>query len=190
MRKGQRLPEILTDEEVQNLLGSFNKRYENPHKNYVIILLTLNTGMRVSEISNLRVEDIDLNSGRIHLKQGKGKKDRILYVSPLVLEEVRSYIERIDIGNKGFLFTTRTGNKVDINNLNRMVKNYTNKVGITKHITFHSLRHTLGTKVLKQTGNLRIVQKVLGHSHISTTTLYTHLTDEDVENVMTQELYG
>jgi len=183
-RKPFKIPLILTDEEVKKLLSVFNKRYISSHKNYLMCKISLETGMRVSEVINLQVQDIDWNTGKTHIKEGKGKKDRIIYLNSNLLEELRELVERLETGSTGLVFPSRTGEKMDTNNLNRMLKTYGEKSGIEKHFTFHTFRHTYGTKLYKETGDIRIVQKVLGHSDISTTMIYTHLFDEDIQNVM------
>gem|GEM_PF-2492657 len=190
-RKPHKLPKILTDDEVMKFLNGFNTRYISPYKNQLMCRLSLETGMRISEIINLSVEDIDWNTGRTHIKEGKGRQDRIVYINAVLLPELEKLRDRCKIGKTGALFTTRSGKRYDRRNLDRMVKKNANKetVGITKNVHFHMFRHTYATKVLKETGNLRITQKVLGHRNISNTIIYTHLTDEVVENVMSSSLY-
>src|SRR6056297_580186 len=183
-RKSYKLPEILTDNEVKTFLKVFNKRYISSHKNSLMCRLSLETGMRISEIINLKIENIDWNTGRTHIKEGKGKQDRIVYVNPDLISDLDVLRSRCGLGNTGFLFSTRSGKPFDRRNLDRMVKTYAEKAGLLKKVHFHMFRHTYATKVLKETGNLRITQKVLGHRNISNTVIYTHLTDEDVRNVM------
>lgn len=183
-RKPFKIPTILTDEEVIQLLSVFNKRYISSHKNYLICKLSLETGMRVSEVISLKLEDIDWNTGKTHIKEAKGKKDRIVYLNPNLLAELRLLVDRLELGIKGLLFSSRSGKQLDKNNINRMLKTYASKADIEKHFTFHTFRHTYGTKLYKDTGDIRIVQKVLGHSDISTTMIYTHIFDKDIENVM------
>lgn len=189
-RKPLRLPEILTNKEVETFLSGFNKRYITPHKNYIMCMLSLHMGLRVSEVVSLRVEDIDLNTGRTHIKQGKGSKDRIVYMNVSLLEEVIKYIERTEVGNQGLVFTTRTGKQITINSMDRMIKIYGEKTLPNKRMYFHLLRHTFSTRLLQTTNNLEVLRKVLGHSSIQTTQFYLHLNDNDVEKVMIKDLYN
>jgi integrase/recombinase XerD len=151
--------------------------------------LSLETGLRISELINVKIENIDWNTGRTHIKEGKGGQDRILYINGNLLSDLDNLRNRCGYGNTGYLFTTRSGKPYDRRNLDRMIKHYGQKAGILKRLHFHMFRHTYATKVLKETGNLRITQKVLGHRNISNTVIYTHLTDEDVQNVMAKSLY-
>lgn len=185
-RKPFKIPEILTDNEVKEFLNVFNKRYISSHKNYLMVRISLETGMRVSEVLNLHIEDIDLNTGKVHIKQGKNDKDRIVHISNQLLEEVIVYRDRIELGMKGLLFTTRTGQVIDKKNIDRMLKTYSSKTSIDKNIHFHMFRHTYGTKIYRETKDIRLVQQVLGHSDISTTMIYTHISNEEIEKVMTK----
>jgi integrase/recombinase XerD len=188
-RNPHKLPEILTDNEVKTLLNTFNKRYISSHKNLLMCRLSLETGLRISELINVKIENIDWNTGRTHIKEGKGGQDHILYINGNLLSDLDNLRNRCGYGNTGYLFTTRSGKPYDRRNLDRMIKHYGQKAGILKRLHFHMFRHTYATKVLKETGNLRITQKVLGHRNISNTVIYTHLTDEDVQNVMAKSLY-
>jgi len=147
------------------------------------------TGMRVSEVLNLRLEFVDLNSGKIIIKEGKGNKDRIVYINNGLLENLISYLTRTEKGTTGLVFTTRTGGKINQNNINRMIETYRKKAGIEKHISAHTFRHSYATALLRETGNLSLVQRVLGHEDISTTQIYVHLADKDVEEQMTRPLF-
>jgi len=188
-KTGLKLPEILTDDEVKAFLGIFNKRYIASHKNYLMCKLSLETGMRISEVINLKIQDIDWNTGRTHIKDGKGSQDRIVFINNNLLDELVKLRERCELGNTGYLFVTRTGTPLNRKNLDRMVKLYAEKAGLVKKLHFHIFRHTYATKVLRETGNLRTTQKILGHKNISNTVIYTHLTDEDVMRAMTESLY-
>lgn len=183
-RKLFKIPVVLTDEEVRKFLSVFNTRYISPHKNLLICRVSLESGLRISEVISLKVEDVDWNTGKVHIKEGKGKRDRIVFFNSTLLEEVKKLKDRLKIGSTGLLFPNNKGKMLDKNNVNRMLKTYGKKSGVEKHFTFHTFRHTYGTKLYKETGDIRIVQKVLGHSDISTTQIYTHIYDKDVYNVM------
>ncbi len=188
--RGRKLPVILSEEEIQKILDVLNKRYLSSFTNYLILRMMAETGMRVSETLNLTLEHIERNTGKIMIKEGKGAKDRVVYINNGLLDQLNTYLERTGKGKKGLVFTTRTGGKIDQNNVNRMINTYAKKAGLEKHVSAHTFRHSYATALLKATGNLSLVQKVLGHEDISTTQIYVHLADKDVEEYMTKPLFN
>jgi len=183
----RKIPDILTKEEQKKLLDVFNTRYLSSHRNKVMIKLMLNTGLRLSEVINLKWSHINLQICKLKVVQGKGGKDRILWINESTLNELRAWRERQvkDIEQVDNVFTTRDGNILKPADIRKMIYTYTAKAGITdKNIHPHSLRHTFATDLLRETKNLRLVQKALGHSNISTTQIYTHIVDEELENAM------
>lgn len=187
--KGRKLPVVLDEVEIKQMLSVFNKRYLSSYTNYLIIRTMAETGMRISEVLNLQLEHVNLATGKVMIKQGKGSKDRIVYINNGLLDTLISYLERTEKGNTGLVFTTRTGRKIDQNNVNRMIETYREKAKIEKHISAHTFRHSYATALLRETGNLSLVQRVLGHEDISTTQIYIHLCDKDVEEQMTRALF-
>ncbi len=187
--KGRKLPVILDEVEIKQMLSVFNKRYLSSYTNYLIIRTMVETGMRISEVLNLQLGYVNLSTGKIHIKEGKGNKDRIVYINNGLLDSLIAYLERTEKANTGLVFTTRTREKIDQNNVNRMIETYRVKAGIEKHISAHTFRHSYATALLRETGNLSLVQRVLGHEDISTTQVYVHLSDRDVEENMTRPLF-
>lgn len=187
--KGRKLPVILDESEIKQMLGVFNRRYLSSFTNYLVLRMMAETGMRISEVINLELEHVNLSTGRILISQGKGNKDRVVYINNGLLESLISYLDRTKKGNTGLVFTTRTGGKLDQNNTNRMIETYRKKAGIEKHVSAHTFRHSYATALLRETGNLSLVQRVLGHEDISTTQVYIHLCDRDVEENMTRPLF-
>ncbi len=180
----RKIPYILTPREQQKLLETFNCRYLAPQRNKTLIKLILDSGLRLSEALNLHV---DLQTGKLCLKQGKGEKNRILWLSEESLQLLRSRRQRQanDIGRCDLVFTTGTGKPVGAKDIREMVYTYASRAGITeKNISPHTFRHTFATDLLRETRNLRLVQKALGHSSISTTQIYTHIVDEELEEAM------
>ena len=203
----RKIPEVLSREEQKKLLNVFNTRYLSPHRNKTMISLMLNTGLRLSEIINLKWKHLDLQTGKLKVVEGKGSKDRILWINNETLEKLRNWRERQvrEVGNMDHVFTTRTGNKLDPSDVRSMIYTYSKKAGIQeeveKHYTDekgnelfdtykekkikpHTLRHTFATNLLEKTRNIRIVQKALGHSNLSTTMIYTHIVDDVLEDAM------
>ncbi|MBN1047089.1 integrase [Clostridium botulinum] len=182
----RKIPEFLTDEEQELLLEIFNPRYFNSVKNKTLIQLDLNTGLRLQELIDLKWKDINLMTGQLKVVQGKGHKDRILWISESTLETLRVWrIKQTDkLGECEYVFTTNTKKQLDNKNVRKMVTDYSIKAGITKNVTPHTLRHTYATDLLRATKNIRLVQKALGHSDISTTMIYTHIIDDEFEDAL------
>jgi len=203
----RKIPEILIEEEQRKLLQVFNKRYLSSQRNKTMIKLMLRTGLRLSEVINLRWDSLDLRTGRVKVVEGKGNKDRILWINNETLEKLRNWRQRQmeEVGDMEFVFTTSTGNQLKSRDVRSMIYRYAKKAGIQKEVeknytdkegnkfneTYkekkvkpHTLRHTFATDLLRETKNLRVVQKALGHSDISTTQIYTHIVDEELEMAM------
>lgn len=181
-----KIPETLTDQEQEDLLKQFNLRYITQQRNKVIIRLLLDTGLRLSEMTNLKWKDLDLMAETLKVVNGKGAKDRILYINQELARQLQSWKERQsnEWGKTDLVFSTRNLNKLDGKAVRKMIKTYTDKAGIDKHITTHSFRHTFASDLLRRSGNIRIVQKCLGHSSIMTTQIYTHIVDDELEHAM------
>ena len=177
------LPDILTADEENVLLKQFNRRYPTSYRNRCMIELALNTGMRVSDLINLKWEDIEKDSGRTHIKQGKGRKDRVIFIKPSVLSNLADLAEMTN-DHLGLVFKTLKGGAVKSAYLRRMIAAKAKKAGIKKRVHFHLLRHTYLTRLYGRTKDLRLVQEVAGHADISTTQIYTHISGEDVRAAM------
>ena len=163
----RKIPEVLTLEEQEMLLKVFNKRYYTSRRNKCMINLFLATGLRVSELSSLKWEDVNLHSGQIKVVDGKGSKDRILWMNHNMLQELRNWKEG-------------QGNKLNDRDIREMLNIYSKK-SIGKRISPHTLRHTFATDLYRETKDIRLVQKALGHSDLSTTMIYTHIVDDELE---------
>ena len=149
-----------------------------------MILLALNTGLRVGDLINLQWQDIELDTGRTHIKQGKGKKDRVIFIRPTVLSDMVNMSQKMDRELTGLVFTTLQGEPIKTPYLRRMIAEKARKAGINKRVHFHLLRHTYLTRLYAQTKDIRVVQEVAGHADISTTQIYTHVSGEDVRRAM------
>ena len=182
----KKIPDVLTLDEQEKLLNQFNLRYITPQRNKTMIHLLLNTGLRLSEMTNLKWNDIDLMTGQVKVVEGKGLKDRILWLDEETLTMLGKWKQRQfkEWGRSDLVFTTRTLHSLDGKAVRSMIKTYSDKAGIKKHITTHSLRHTFASDLLRDTKNIRIVQKALGHADISSTQIYTHIVDEELEEAL------
>jgi integrase/recombinase XerD len=184
---GRKIPEILTETEQEALLSQPNPRYLTGQRNRVMLRLMLDTGLRLSEAIHLRWKDIDLNSGKVMVRQGKGAKDRILWTGEANLETLQTWRERQAkecAGSAQHVFTTKDGGLLDPRYIQRMVKRYAAKAGIQKDVTPHTLRHSFATDLYRETSNIRLIQKALGHANLATTQIYTHIVDEELEGAL------
>ena len=177
------LPDTLTENEENRLLATFNRRYRTAERNRLMIWLALNTGMRVGDLINLRFGDIELDTGRCHIKMGKGRKDRIVFIKPAILSDLVDLADRIS-DHTGLVFTTLKGGPVQAQYLRRMIGNQARKAVIEKRVHFHLLRHTYLTRLYRETKDLRLVQEVAGHASSATTEIYTHVSGEDIKDAM------
>jgi len=184
---GRKIPEVLTETEQEALLAQPNPRYLTGHRNRMLLRLMLDTGLRLSEAINLRWRDIDLNSGKVMVRQGKGAKDRTLWTGEENLSALVAWRERQLAECSGApenVFTTKAGGPLSPRYVQRMVKRYAAKAGIEKDVHPHTLRHSFATDLYRETTNLRLTQKALGHASVATTQVYTHIVDEELEGAL------
>jgi integrase/recombinase XerD len=186
MSRSKKLPVFLTEQEQKKLLDVFNERYITSQRNKTICLLFLKAGLRVSELINLEWKNIDLLSGRVTVLAGKGDKDRILFVSEETLNTLVSWKERQfnTWGKSNYVFSNRYCKKLVQRDVRQMVGVYAKKAEIDKNVSPHTLRHSFATELLRKSKNIRLVQKALGHSDLSTTMIYTHIVDNDFEKAL------
>ena len=182
----KKIPEFLTKEEQNVLINVFNIRYVTSHRNKTIVQLDLKTGLRLSEIIDLKWNHINLLTGQLKVVEGKGKKDRILYISEATIDILIKWKERQfqELGKVDYVFTNRDGKQLVDRDVREMIVNYSKKAGIIKDISPHTLRHSFATDLLRETKNIRLVQKALGHADLSTTMIYTHIVDDEFEDAM------
>src|SRR5674536_325360 len=173
----KKLPVILEPEEAQNLLKQPNKRYPTGLRNKAMLSLMLHCGLRVSEVVNLRLGSINLTKGKLRVENGKGNKDRDLAIPEYLVDLLDSWRKKRPESN--FFFSTLKGEKLLIRYLQQMVKRYAQKAGLSEKISPHSLRHTYATQYYKQTKDIETLRRILGHSDISTTTIYITLANID-----------
>jgi site-specific recombinase XerD len=184
-RKPQRLPEVLTHEEQEALLRQPNAKNLNGLRNLCLLRLMLNTGLRAAEVLKVKIRDIDWSSGKLMVRQGKGRKDRSLWVGEEDLGLLKLLIaKKARLPESELVFTNRDGKLICSRYLRTMVKHLATKAGISKDVHPHTLRHTFATDLFRQTKNLRLTQKALGHSQISSTIIYTHIVDDEMEDAL------
>lgn len=179
---GKHLPEVLTIEEVDKLVNSFDMSLRESHRNRTIIEVMYGCGLRVSELVNLKISNVFANEGYI-IVEGKGKKQRIVPISESALKEIKLYLEgrkMLDIkrGSEDILFLNRRGGQLTRVMIFYIIKRQCELCNIKKNISPHTLRHTFATHLLEGGANLRAIQQMLGHESITTTEIYVHLDKE------------
>lgn len=178
-------------EEIQRLLDQIDLSAEEGVRDRAIIELLFSSGLRVSELVNLNRDHVNTKR-REFMVRGKGQKDRPVFVSDSAAKWVEEYLAmRMD--NLPPLFLSYSRNNISSNSgdyrrlgarsIQRMISKYTRLAGITKHVSPHTMRHSFATDLLMNGADLRSVQTMLGHSNISTTQVYTHVTDEHLREV-------
>ncbi len=180
----RRLPKVLTGEEQAAVLILLNRRYPTPHRNLCMIRLMLDAGLRVGEVVALKPEHLNMTTCQLMVREGKGAKDRVLWIRDDLRDLIGDWLGRRP--ESDWLFPTRDGGKVQTRYLRALVKRLALKAGVAeaRKVSPHSLRHTFATDLLRKTKNIRLVQKTLGHASLSTTMIYTHIYDGDVEEAM------
>lgn len=182
---GTHLPVYLTIDEVDALLDidivdPFSSR------NKALLELMYATGLRISEVINLEFKNIDFDDCIVRV-MGKGNKERIVPINDIAIKYLKDYIDNyrpllIKKNLNNYLFLNNHGNMMTRQGVFKIIKNYADIKGINKNIGPHTLRHTFATHLLENGADLRIIQELLGHSDISTTQIYTHLTNETLHN--------
>ena len=181
-RVGRSLPKYLSKEEVASLLDcAYETGGNEAQRDATILEMLYATGLRVGELVSLNVMDIDLQESYIRC-WGKGSKERIVHIYPKALREVKNYLNQARVALIGSrraeiaLFVNHRGERLTRQWVWNIMKNYGEKAGIRQRITPHTLRHSFATHLLQNGASLRHVQELLGHSSISTTQVYTHVT--------------
>lgn len=179
-------------DEVVKLLDEIDDSTEVGLRDRAIIELLFSSGLRVSELVNLNRDHINL-SRREFMVRGKGQKDRPVFVSKSAASRVQNYLDSRNDAlsplfisyskNSGLADTSGDFRRLGARSIQRMVAHYARMAGITKHVSPHTLRHSFATDLLMNGADLRSVQSMLGHSNISTTQVYTHVTDQHLKEV-------
>ena len=176
-RREYRLPNVLRKEEVKMLLNTIRNL-----KHRTMLCLLYSCGLRSGELLNLQPTHIDSKRNIILIKQSKGKKDRIVPLSPKILEMLREYYRYYK--PKTYLFEGQNiGEKYDSRSLQLVLKQAVKKAGIQKPVTLHWLRHSYATHLLESGTDLRYIQELLGHNSSKTTEIYTHVSTKNIQHI-------
>ncbi len=174
--KDKKLPIVLSKEEVQSL---FNQLYNLKHK--TILVLIYSCGLRISELINLKINDIDTQRMLIQIRNSKGNKDRQVQLA----EQIHQLIKRYNnvYNPKQFLFNGLNSYQYSTASIQKIIKRAAIKADIRKNVTPHTLRHSFATHLLEDGIDIRYIQTILGHSNIQTTQIYTHVSSRHLKNI-------
>ena len=185
---------FLNEDEVQKLRKvcintadlARSKHQFKPIRDWMIIDLAIQAGLRVGEISNLEIRDLFIEKGHshIHIRQGKGNKSRLVTIGESLRKHIHRYLRERKFRGL-FLFSSERSDQMTTSAIQKAVKKAFALAGLPSHYSVHSLRHTYATLLYKSSGNnLRLVQQQLGHRSVQTTTVYANVMDEDVEKAV------
>lgn len=176
MKKPNSLPNVLTINEVKKIISSIDNL-----KHKAIISTIYSCGLRISEAVNLEIKDIDSSAMTIKIVNAKGKNDRYVMLSPKLLELLREYF--IEYKPKKYLFVGQFGDYYLPRSIQQIFNKAVKVAGIKKRVTVHSLRHSFASHLLDNGTDIRFIQELLGHKHLSTTQIYTHINPVSVKKI-------
>lgn len=194
-REAKLLPKTISFHSIQTFLSTLYAQKEQAESEYqqrccirdiAVIELLFATGMRISELCSLKPSDIDLDSSNI-LIYGKGAKERVIQIgNQEVMDALKVYKETFlkDMDSCGYFFVNRLKHKLSDQSVRFMINNYAKLAGISQHITPHMFRHSFATLLLEQDVDIRYIQRMLGHSSISTTEIYTHVSSSKQKDIL------
>lgn len=175
-KRNKKLPIVLSHAEIERIIQmTDNSKYK------LMISLGYACGLRVSEVVNLKVADLDIDELVVHIKDSKGKKERISVLPNKLQNDLQNIIAGKTMND--FVFASNRGGKLTTTSLQKMFRKSFGKTKINKPATFHSLRHSFATHLLENGTDVRYVQELLGHSNIRTTQLYTQVTNPKLKNI-------
>ncbi|MPM21751.1 Tyrosine recombinase XerD [bioreactor metagenome] len=181
------LPVHLTLEEAQALLSGISGR--NRVRDYAILTLFLNCGMRLAELVGMNITDIDFTGGSAKIK-GKGDKERIIYLNPACMDAVKSYlkirpVDGVEASSRNALFLSGQNRRIGRSAVQKLVEKHLSQTGLgDRGYSTHKLRHTAATLMFQEGVDVRTLKEVLGHEQLNTTQIYTHVSNEGVRDAM------
>ena len=176
-RREKKTPSVLTKEEIKKLINIIEAK-----KSKLMVALMYASGMRVSEIVNLKVSDLEFDDKIGHIRQAKGRKDRIFNIPQFLFLKLEKQAENQQKVNQKYLFSGPKG-RLSTRNLQKIVKKAANRADIKKDVHCHTLRHSFATHLLENNVDIRKIQELLGHADLSTTQIYTHISTEELKKI-------
>ena len=178
-KKERRIPAVLTKEEVKVLLDNLPNK-----KSKLMVSLIYACGMRVSELTSLQIKDFNFDERVGHIRQAKGKKDRLFNIPDFLFDDLKNIKEIQEETKQEYLFSNpTTGGKLTTRNLQKIVSKAVKRAGIKKSVHPHTLRHSFATHLLENDVDIRKIQELLGHADLSTTQIYTHISNEELKKI-------
>lgn len=185
----KKLPKTVSVDDIDKLLEAPDVSTPAGQRDSAILELLYASGARVSEVVDMKVEDVKFSEGWLKVL-GKGNKERLIPLHPLALKKVRFYISHgrneMKSSSSDWLFLSSRGNQLSTDAVRRIIKHYTRILGLSTSISPHSLRHSFATDLLNAGADLRSVQELLGHANLSTTQIYTHVSNQRLKAVHKQ----
>ena len=183
---GFHLPEVLSMEEIDNLISSIDLSTNEGQRNRAILETLYSCGLRVSELCTLKLSDLYFDEGFIKV-EGKGNKQRLVPISPRAIHEINLYfmdrnVMDIKAGYEDFVFISKRGKNISRIMVFHIIKELSESIGLKKNISPHTFRHSFATHLLEGGANLRAIQSMLGHESIGTTEIYTHIDRNRLRN--------
>ena len=175
-KKHSQLPKTIHASEIKKMFDATTNLKHN-----TMLKLCYGMGLRLSEIINLKITDIDSHNMQVFIEKGKGKKDRYVNLPQSILEQLRAYYR--EYRPKIYLFEGQDGGQYSARSTQQVFKNALRKAGINKNVGIHSLRHSYATHLLEQGTDIRFIQELLGHKDLKTTLIYTDVTNKSIRNV-------
>ena len=187
-KQEKKLPKVLTEEEIKKLINSIDLNHDFGQRNKTIIEILYGTGIRVSELINLKLSNIFFKENIIKVI-GKGNKERFVPLGEIASNELKIYINnrnrmKIDSKSSDILFLNRYGRGLTRSMIFKIISDASKRIGLDKKISPHTLRHSFATHLIKNGADLRTIQLILGHESITTTEIYTHLDTLHLEEVL------
>lgn len=176
IKRSSTLPNILTTKEVRSIINLINNL-----KHKAIISTIYSCGLRISEVINLNINDIDSSAMTVKIVNAKGNNDRNVMLSEKLLKLLREYFKTYD--PKKYLFTGISGGRYSARSIQQIFNRVVKVAGIKKRVTVHSLRHSFASHLLDSGTDIRFIQELLGHKHLSTTQIYTHINPVSVKKI-------
>lgn len=176
----KKLPNYLNYNEMEELLESIDISTTEGLEKRLLIEMFYSTGCRVSEMINVKINDIDFTNKTIRI-MGKGSKERIVYFGDYASKYLDNYLSKVKCDK--YLFTNKKGEKLTINEVEQIVKDIMKHISIKTHVTPHTLRHTFATHLLNNGADIKTVQELLGHANLSTTGIYTHVSSDRLKDI-------
>lgn len=173
-KKKEKLPVVLSREEVKRVI--YNTKNI---KHRLVLMFLYYAGMRLNEVRNIKWKDIDFERELIHIKIAKGEKERVVFLHP----ELKKTLEFYGVKNHGYVLQSQRGKKYSPKSIQLIVKHAAKREKIKKNVTPHTMRHSFATHLLEGGADIRYIQQLLGHKHLKTTQIYTHVANKDIKEL-------